>query len=76
MNNYNDNPFQEEGQLINPGPFFDLIEAGASTEDAAEITGISPELLAMCRKIQPNFDLWNRVLSTPSDELWKLEFPQ
>ena len=36
--------------------FLDLIEAGATVEDAAKITGITPEELAQCRAIDPKFD--------------------
>jgi len=47
------NPFKGEGQL---GCFLDLIEAGASVQDAAEITGITPTELDEYRAIDPKFD--------------------
>ena len=48
-----DNPFKGEAQF---GCFLDLIEAGASVQDAAEITGTTPTELAECRAIDPKFD--------------------
>jgi hypothetical protein len=48
-----DNPFKGKRQF---GCFLDLIEAGASVQEAAEITGITPEELAEVRAIDPRFD--------------------
>ena len=48
-----DNPFKDHGQF---GCFLDLIEAGASVQDAAAITGITPKELAECRAIDSKFD--------------------
>ena len=66
MNLKNDsNPF---------GSFLDLIEAGATVEDAAEITGITPEELAQCREIDPKFDAGLEALAPDPwiDRLYEL----
>jgi hypothetical protein len=47
------NLFEGPGQM---SCFLDLIESGATLEDASEITGITPEELAECRAIDPKFD--------------------
>ena len=55
-----DNPFKGEGQF---GCFLDLIEAGAGVQEAAEITGVTPEELEECRAIEPKFDAGLAVLA-------------
>jgi hypothetical protein len=54
------NPFEDPGPN---GRFLDLIEAGATVEDAAKITGITPEELAQCRAIDPKFDAGLQALA-------------
>jgi hypothetical protein len=66
-----DNPFKGEAQF---GCFLDLIETGASVQDAAEITGITPEELAECRAIDPKFDAGLEALAPDPwlDRLYEL----
>ena len=66
-----DNPFKGEAQF---GCFLDLIESGVTVDDAAGITGITPEELAECRAIDPKFDAGLEALAPDPwiDRLYEL----